>query len=164
MQPATIQPNDAMKQQHHKYHDLEEQLKTIKSFFSLYFRKTMSSSVLEKKFDFSLSELKALSAFVDINGEYTLSELSNNARVPLSNMTPVIKRLEKKNMVKKFRDPGDERYVHICLSAQGRQLLGQFMQRRVHEIENIMGKLSAAKQRELFGALKKAANILTLLN
>ncbi|MCK7467833.1 MAG: MarR family transcriptional regulator [Desulfosudis oleivorans] len=70
-----------------------------------------------KKFDFSLSELKALSAFVDINAEYTLSELSNNARVPPSNMTPVIKRLEKKNMVKKFRDPGDERYVHICLSA-----------------------------------------------
>jgi DNA-binding MarR family transcriptional regulator len=153
-----------MKQQHYKYYDLEEQLKIIKSFFSLYFRKTMSSSVLEKKFDFSLAELKALSAFVDINGEYTLSELSRNARVPLSNMTPVIKRLEKKHMVKKYRDPGDERYVHICLSPEGRQLLGQFMHRRVHEIENIIGKLSAAKQRELFGALERAANILKELN
>ena len=152
-----------MKLQHHKYHDLEEQLKTLKSFFSLYFRKTMSSSVLEKKFDFSLAELKALSAFVDINGEYTLSELSRNARVPMSNMTPIIKRLEKKNMVKKTRDPRDERYVHICLSLEGRQLLRQFMHRRVHEIENIIGQLSVAQQRELFGALKKAANILRVL-
>ena len=153
-----------MKKRHHKYHDLEEQLKTIKAFFSLYFRKTMSSSVLEKKFDFSLAELKALSAFVAIDGEYTLSELSRNAGVPLSNMTPVIKRLQKKNIVKKARDPRDERFVRISLSAEGRELLGQFMQRRVREIENIIGTLCAAKQRELFGALKKAADILKELH
>ena len=150
----------AAKQQRHKYHDIEEQMQSIKSFFSLYFRKTMATTVLEEKFDFSLAELKALSSFIDIHGEYTLSELSSNAHVPLSNMTPIIKRLEKKNIVKKFRNPRDERYVHICLSEEGKQLLSQFMKRRVCEIENIIGKLSKAKQQELFGALKKAANIL----
>lgn len=153
-------PAVAAKQQRHKYHDLEEQMQSIKSFFSLYFRKTMATTVLEEKFDFSLAELKALSSFIDIHGEYTLSELSSNAHVPLSNMTPIIKRLEKKNIVKKCRNPRDERYVHICLSEEGKQLLSQFMKRRVCEIENIIGKLSKAKQQELFGALKKAANIL----
>jgi DNA-binding MarR family transcriptional regulator len=153
-------PAVAAKQQCHKYHDLEEQMQSIKSFFTLYFRKTMATAVLEEKFDFSLAELKALSAFVDIHGEYTLSELSSNARVPLSNMTPIIKRLEKKNIVRKFRDAKDERYVHICLSEEGKQLLSQFMKRRVCEIENIIGRLGKAKQQELFEALKKAANIL----
>jgi len=92
------------KQQRHKYHDLEEQMQSIKSFFTLYFRKTMATAVLEEKFDFSIAELKALSAFVDIHGEYTLSELSSNARVPLSNMTPIIKRLEKKNIDGEYWD------------------------------------------------------------
>jgi DNA-binding MarR family transcriptional regulator len=112
-----------MKHHYKKYHNLEEQMQSLKAFFSQYFRKTMAGTVLKEEFDFSLAELKALSAFIDINGEYTLSELSGNAHVPLSNMTPIIKRLEKKNMVKKFRDPGDERYVRICLSAEGKQLL-----------------------------------------
>jgi len=150
----------AAKQKRQKYHDIEEQMQSIKSFFSLYFRKTMATTVLEERFDFSLAELKALSAFIDIHGQYTLSELSSNAHVPLSNMTPIIKRLEKKNIVKKFRDPRGRAYVHICLSEEGKLLLSQFMKRRFCEIENIIGKLSKAKQQELFGALKKAANIL----
>ncbi len=152
-----------MKHHYKEYHNLEEQMQSLKSFFSQYFRKTMAGTVLKEEFDFSLAELKALSAFVDINGEYTLSELSGTAHVPLSNMTPIIKRLEKKNMVKKFRDPGDERYVRICLSAEGKQLLLRFMKKRTREIERIIGKLSREKQRELFTALEKAANILKML-
>ena len=149
--------------QYKKYQNLEEQMQIIKSFFSQYFRKTMMTGVLDDATDFSLTELKSLSAFIDIDKEYTISDLSSNAYIPLSNMTPIIKRLEKRGIVKKFRDVQDERYVRVCLTEQGKELLKRFMKRRMHETEHIIGQLSQKNQKELFGALEKAASILKAL-
>jgi len=152
-----------MTQQYKKYQNLEEQMQIIKLFFSQYFRKTMTTNTLDDAHDFSLTELKALSAFIDGDGEYSISDLSSNAYIPLSNMTPIIKRLEKRGIVKKYRDARDERYVRVCLTDEGKGLLKRFMKRRTHEIEHIIGQLSQENQKELFGALEKAASILKAL-
>ena len=150
-------------QQYKKYQNLEEQMQIIKSFFSQYFRKTMTADTLDDSPDFSLTELKALSAFSEADGEYSISDLSSNSYIPLSNMTPIIKRLEKRGIVNKYRDARDERYVRVCLTDEGKGLLKKFMKRRMHEIEHIIGHLSQKNQKELFGALEKAASILKAL-
>jgi DNA-binding MarR family transcriptional regulator len=150
-------------QQYKKYQNLEEQMQIIKSFFSQYFRKTMTAATLDDSPDFSLTELKALSAFSEADGEYSISDLSSNSYIPLSNMTPIIKRLEKRGIVNKYRDARDERYVRVCLTDEGKELLNKFMKKRMHEIEHIIGQLSQKNQKELFGALEKAASILKAL-
>ena len=153
-------PKQQVTQQYKKYQNIEEQMQIIKSFFSQYFRKTMTTTAHDDSFDFSLTELKALSAFIDADGKYSISDLSTNSYIPLSNMTPTIKRLEKKGIVKKYRDTKDERYVRVCLTEEGKELLKRFMERRMHETEHIIGQLSQKNQKELFGALEKAASIL----
>lgn len=143
-----------------KYQDLEEQMQILKAFFSEYFRKTMSPSGLGRNDDFTLMEVKALSAFLDIENSYTVSELSNNAHIPKSNMTSIITRLQKKKIVIKKRGIEDQRIVRVSLTEKGKDLFYRFMKKRVIEIEALIGQLSSQKQKELFIALEKAANIL----
>ncbi len=142
------------------YQDLEEQMQILKAFFSEYFRKTMSSNGLGDKADFSLMELKALSAFIDVESDYTVSELSRNAHIPKSNMTSIISLLQQKKIVKKRRDPDDQRIVRVSLTDSGKKIFYRFMKKRSTEIEAVIGRLSRQKQKELFSALEKAANIL----
>ena len=59
--------------------------------------------VLDDAADFSHTELKVLSAFSDVHEKYTIRDLSSTSYIPLSNMTPIIKRLEKKGIVKLLR-------------------------------------------------------------
>ena len=143
-----------------KYEDLEEQMQILKAFFSEYFRKTMSPSGLGRNDDFTLMEVKALSAFVDIENSYTVTELSNNAHIPKSNMTSIITRLQQKKIVTKKRDIDDQRIVRVSLTKSGKTLFYQFMKKRATEIEAVIGRLSSQKKKDLFIALEKAATIL----
>jgi DNA-binding MarR family transcriptional regulator len=146
-----------------KYQNIEEQMQIIKTFFSQYFKKTMSKNGLGDAADFSFMELKALSAFSDVHGAYTVSALSKNAYMPLSNMTSIISRLERKHMVRKSRTDKDQRIVRVCLTDEGKKIFYKFMKKRVSEIEDMIGRLSFDKQQELFSALERAAAILKSL-
>ena len=129
------------------------------SFFSEYFRRTMSKPVMSEHADLTLLELKGLSAFMDREAEYTMSELSKNAHLPLSNMTVIIKRLEAKGIVLRRRSQNDRRIVQVCLTDKGRRVLEAFVAQRVHELENTLGKLSKKDQHKLLHALITATGI-----
>lgn len=150
--------NDIQKK-YSAYQSLEEHMRAAGCFFSEYFRRTMTRPAMDGPMDLTILELKGLSAFVDLDGEYTMSELSRNAYLPLSNMTVIIKRLEKKGIVLRQRSLNDRRIVHVRLTDHGRDILFSFVEQRLCELENTLGKLSKKDQQELLNALVTATGI-----
>jgi len=128
-------------------------------FFGEFFRKTMTKPMGNNK-DFTLLELKGMSAFVDKGGEYTMSELSRNAHLPLSNISIIIGSLEKKGLVIRGRDVTDRRKVKAKLTAKGKKMMAGFIRSREQDLEKILGELSEIDRRDLFVSLEKAAGIL----
>jgi len=141
------------------YQNLEEQMRAAGCFFSEYFRRTMSSPAMDEPGDLTIMELKGLSAFVDLEAEYTMSELGKNAYLPLPNMTVIVKRLEAKGIVLRRRCKDDRRIVRVRLTDHGRSVLYAFVAQRFQELENTLGKLSKEDQQELLNALITATNI-----
>lgn len=150
-------------QKRKKLKDLEDQMQSAGRFFSEFFRKTLTRPLGGKK-DFTLLELKGMSAFVDKEHEYTMSELSRNAHLPLSNISIIIKRLEEKGLVVRDRDTSDRRIVKVRLTNQGNKMMTTFVKNREQEMEKALGGLSDQDIRELFAALEKAADILKKIN
>ena len=109
-----------------KYKELEERMLVMKRFFSEYFRQTISNNAIENGVDFSILELKGISAFIDHHKEYTMSELSQNAHLPLSNISTIVERLSKKGIAKRYRDTKDRRIVRVHLTNKGKKMLHAF--------------------------------------
>ncbi len=141
-----------------KYKNLERQMLAMRKFFAEYFRRT-TNSIIDKKDDISFLELKGLAAFIDDTREYTVSEISNLVHLPLPNITSIIKRLEKKKIVKKLREDKDGRMVRVSLTNRGRKIRYDFMEKRVQEVKNLLNRLTEQEQNELITSLETATRI-----
>lgn len=141
------------------YKNLEEQMRMTGKFFGEFFKKTMTKPMGSNR-DFTLLELKGISAFVDRSGEYTMSELSRNAHLPLSNISLIIGSLEEKGYVVRERDTNDRRIVKARLTGRGRKMMAAFVKNREHDLEKVLGALSEQDRQDLSAALEKAAAIL----
>lgn len=141
------------------YKNLEDQMRVAGKFFGEFFRKTLTKPMGNNK-DFTLLELKGMSAFVDRGGEYTMSELSRNAHLPLSNISFIIGSLEKKGLVVRGRDINDRRKVKAKLTAEGKKMMASFIRNREQDLEKMLGELSEKDIKDLFTSLEKAASIL----
>jgi DNA-binding MarR family transcriptional regulator len=148
-----------MAKQEDPLRDFEREIMEVKNFYIEFFKKTISINGKETGFDFSLSEMKALAAFRGDN-DYTMGELSKNAQVAMPSMTEMIDKLEQKEMAERYRDDNDRRVVKVRLTAQGRRLRKEFMQKRLQDMKVIFGKLSKNELHELVTSLKKAREIL----
>ncbi len=144
---------------YNNYKSLEDQMRVAGKFFGEFFRKTLTKPMGNNK-DFTLLELKGMSAFIDRNGEYTMSELSRNAHLPLSNVSMVIASLEKKGLALRGRDTKDRRVVKVQLTEEGKKMMANFIRNREQDLEKILGALSEKDRKDLFGSLEKAASIL----
>jgi len=152
-----------MKERYSRYRTLEAQMGVMGGFFKEFFRQSMNKTGRDAASDLSMLELKGLAAFTDVDGSYSISSLSAQAQVPLSNMTFIIKRLEGKGIARKQRSRTDRRYVDVQLTPYGKKLFRQFISRRCEEFEKTLGRLSAQDRRELFRAIEKATGILQKL-
>ena len=141
-----------------KYKNIERQMMAMRKFFAEYFRRT-TNSIIDIKDDISFLELKGLSAFIDENCEYTISEISNLIHLPLPNITSIINRLEKKKIVTKKRDTQDGRMVRVALTKKGKKLRYDFMERRVEEVKSLLDKLTEQEKNDLSNALEVATKI-----
>lgn len=139
--------------------DFEREIMEVKDFYIEFFKKTLVVNGRGSGFDFTLSEMKALTAFRG-DRDFTMGELSRNAGVTMPSMTEMIDKLEEKGMVERYRDNHDRRVVKVRLTAQGNQLRKEFMQKRLHDMKEIFGKLSKKELFELIASLKKAREIL----
>ena len=148
-----------MPERYNKYKELEERMLVMKHFFSEFFRKTIRNNDVDIGVDFSVLELKGISAFLDHDKEYTMRELSQNALLPPSNISAIMDRLSKKGITKRRRDPKDRRIVKVHLTDKGKKMLYGFMKKRGKELENSLGGLSKEDRQELFDVLEKATKI-----
>ena len=142
------------------YRDIEQRMFIAGRFFSEYFRRTLVDATVDAQHDFTLLELKGLGAFVDMDREYTMGALSANAFMSMSNMTAIVKRFERRGVVRRRRASHDRRIVLVSLTNEGRHLRREFMAMRARELERTLGTLSRDEQRQLFNALGQATAIL----
>ena len=148
-----------MSKQIDTFNHFEEMIMEVKNFYIEFFKKTLVMDGRKSGFDFTLSEIKALSAFRG-DEDYTMGELSKNAQVAMPSMTEMIDKLEKHEIAERYRDANDRRVVKVRLTSKGRKLRKEFMQRRLKEMKEIFGKLSKGELDDLVKSLKKARHIL----
>jgi len=142
-----------------KIDKLEEQILKVKDFFIEFTNRVISFDTRKLRFDFNLSQLKAISAFKE-DKDYTMGELSRNIKVTMPSMTEMIDGLEELGIVERWRDVEDRRVVRVKLTEKGKQMRKEFMVRRREELENIFSKLSVEDWDELINSLEKARQIL----
>lgn len=139
--------------------DFENEIMEVKNFYIEFFKKTLVINGRGTGFDFTLSEMKALTAFRG-DRDYTMGELSKNAQVTMPSMTEMIDKLEQKEIVERYRNDRDRRVVKVRLTGKGKQLRKEFMQKRLQDMKKIFCKLSRKEQEDLLASLRRARQIL----
>ena len=148
-----------MDKQMNTFNDFEKKIMEVKDFYIEFFKKTLVMNGKGSESDFTLSEIKALTAFRG-DKDYTMGELSKNAQVAMPSMTEMIDKLEKHGMAERYRDANDRRVVKVRLTSKGKNLRKEFMQKRLKDMKELFGKLSKSERDDLIASLKRARHIL----
>ena len=85
----------------------------------------------------------------------TQAQLSNMMLVNRANITSLIDRMEKADLVARTSAPTDRRYNIIVLTTHGKRLLSRIEPLYAQEVKNIMNVLAEADQKRLIGMLEK---------
>jgi MarR family transcriptional regulator, 2-MHQ and catechol-resistance regulon repressor len=82
-------------------------------------------------------------------GTLSQRELADKVLRSASNISIVLKAIEKRGLIERDRDPADNRYMQVKITEQGRALLASFFDQHVAGIVTEMSALTAAEQAEL---------------
>jgi len=85
----------------------------------------------------------------------TQAQLSNMMLVNRANITSLIDRMEKANLVTRTSAPSDRRYNIIVLTAYGKKLLSRIEPLYAQEVKKIMNVLAESDQKRLIRMLEK---------
>jgi DNA-binding MarR family transcriptional regulator len=85
----------------------------------------------------------------------TQAQLSNMMLVNRANITSLVDRMEKAELVTRTTPPSDRRYNIIILTAHGKRLLSRIEPLYVEEVQRIMNVLVDTEQERLIGMLEK---------
>lgn len=99
--------------------------------------------------------LSALSVIV-FGGPITLGELAAAEQVRPPTMTRLVRALEREQLVRRQKDPGDGRIVRLRATAKGESLLHAGRARRVRRLAAPIGDLTAGER----DVLRQASDIL----
>ncbi len=89
------------------------------------------------------------------NGAMSVSELAGSLGVTGSSVTTACKRLEKAGLVKRERQSDDERMVRVMLTAQGREHVEAWHQRRREMVVQWLSALEQDEQKMLQHLLER---------
>jgi DNA-binding MarR family transcriptional regulator len=146
-----------------KVSEIELNMVMVRNLFVRIFDSLVKNSTKVVDTSFSMSQMKALSAFHE-DRPYSMGELSRNALVKMPSMTEMVDKLEEVGILERVRDCGDRRVVKVHLTETGKKIHQEFISRRKQEAENIFGNLDEKDQGELLNALKKVSNILNKID
>lgn len=88
-------------------------------------------------------------------GDLTIGELSNKMYLAFSTTTDLVDRLEKNNLVKRFRDEKDRRVVRVHLLEEGIQIIDEVIKKRQLDLAKLLEKFTEDEVRILNQYLKK---------
>ncbi len=141
-----------MEEKLHKY------FTTLRYFGHVLMNKLLSNG-RGVKYDFKISQLKALAAFKE-DYPYTMNALAENAMVKLPNMTRMVDSLIKDGIAERGKSDQDRRKVLVRLTAKGKRIRTQFLANRRQAALSVFSMLSEKDKRELMTCLDKACKIL----
>lgn len=98
--------------------------------------------------DLTYSQFAVLEALYHL-GPMTAGEVSQKILKSGSNLTTVIDNLERDGLVRRERDPGDRRVIHVHLTEAGSSKIEQVLPRHVAALVEEFSVLSASEQQTL---------------
>jgi MarR family 2-MHQ and catechol resistance regulon transcriptional repressor len=81
--------------------------------------------------------------------------LSEKLLKSTGNLSIVLKRMEKRGLIERHRDPEDNRYMQVCISDSGLEIIGGMIDSHVAGIVAEMSVLTPAEQEELARLCRK---------
>jgi len=132
-----------------------------KDALDVYIKLSRSASAVEARInchlrDYGLtaSQFGVLEALYHL-GPLHQHELAAKILKSSGNLTLVIDNLVKRGLVDRERDEADRRYITICLTDTGQQLIGDIFPDHVEHVVQAIGVLTPAEQRQLAALSRK---------
>ena len=110
--------------------------------------------------DLTSSQIKVLISFSE-KENFTMTELSNVHSVSVSTMTSMVDRLIQNGFLKREKDDTDRRIVRVCLTAEGKKMLGHLMGIRKQALEEFMLELSDSEIKRFLESIETVARFLS---
>jgi MarR family 2-MHQ and catechol resistance regulon transcriptional repressor len=88
-------------------------------------------------------------------GTLSQRDLAQKLLKSTGNISTVLKNLEKRGLISRERNPEDTRYMEVCISKAGQELLASFFEQHVQGIVEEMSILTADEQEELARLCRK---------
>jgi len=107
-----------------------------------------------KAFDLTTPQFGVLEALAHL-GPMKMCEIGNKLLMSGANVTGVVDRLEKKDLVRRVMDAEDRRMFLIHLTKEGSRLIAKFFPIHAERIEAFTGVLTFKEKRRLTDLLKK---------
>jgi MarR family 2-MHQ and catechol resistance regulon transcriptional repressor len=96
----------------------------------------------------TLSQFAILEALYHL-GTLSQRDLAEKLLKSTGNMSIVLKNIEKRGLISRQRNPADNRYMRVCITDMGRDLIESMFDQHVAGIVDEMSILSADEQAEL---------------
>ena len=107
-----------------------------------------------KDYRLTFSQFGALEALYHL-GPLHPHELAAKILKSSGNLTLVIDNLVKRGLVERVREETDRRYITICLTEAGRQLISDIFPRHVEHVMDAIGVLTSEEQHQLAALCRK---------
>jgi DNA-binding MarR family transcriptional regulator len=133
-----------------RYQSLLQLLRTAESLWN-------DSRIFFVRWNLSPSQFNVLKLLLDHPGGFTQIELSRLLIMHRSNVSGLLDRLEKRGLVQRRDAQSDRRAYNVVLTAAGRRLLGKILPVYYQTAEQIWGKTSPARARQLAAELETIA-------
>lgn len=91
-------------------------------------------------------------------GPQRVIDLAGFLDVNASTATRMCDRLARKGLIRRQRPASDRRTVRVSISGAGRELVGAVTERRRHDIEAIVRRMSPAQREQLIATLRMFAD------
>jgi MarR family 2-MHQ and catechol resistance regulon transcriptional repressor len=105
-------------------------------------------------YDLTVSQFAVLEALYHL-GTLSQRDIARKLLKSTGNMSIVLKTLDKRGLISRERDADDHRYMKVCITPSGQQLLMSFFEKHVRGIVDEMSILTPDEQEELARLCRK---------
>jgi DNA-binding MarR family transcriptional regulator len=129
---------------------LVTETKSVSIVVRLFAAQNLMLAALRRAFgeELSLARFDLLMQLLREDGQ-TLAQLSRRMLVTAGNLTGLVDRAERDNIVERRPDPSDRRLTRVVLTVRGRKLADRAVARHAELAEEILGPLDARDREEL---------------
>lgn len=108
----------------------------------------------ENESGISLTELRVIK-FIGNNKSCIMRQISEQLFIPKNNLTAIIDKLEKKNIVERNRSETDRRLIYVSLTANGKNIFDDELRNKLDVSKKLLKSLTKEERRLLFELLEK---------